>query len=264
MALDESAIRQLRRARDQLENPSLAARIADLAGVSIEHGFELLPEGWRRQVQGATRAALEAALEVAVRSLGRSPGGPGVVVHRWAATFSGGVGGAFGLPALALELPVSTTIMLRSIAGIAAGEGENLADAQARLECLRVLAIGGRPHAADAAETGYFAARAALARAVSDAAAHVARQGLAGGSAPVLVRLVSQIGARFSVVVSEKAAAQAVPVIGALGGAGLNRVFIDHFQAVAQGHFTVRRLERSWGEATVRDQYRRLEAGPPG
>lgn len=249
----------LAEARTLLENPSLAARIADLAGSPIEYGFELLPDGWRRRVHDATRVALERALSLAVESLHRSPArARGATMHRWAATVSGGVGGAFGLPALALELPVSTTIVLRSIAEIAAEQGEDLNLAEARLQCLQVLALGGPSPADDAAEAGYFAARAALARAVSEAASHVARSGLAGGSAPALVRLISQIGARFSIVVSEKAAAQAVPVVGALGGAWLNRIFIDHFQAVARGHFTVRRLERAWGSDLVREQYRLL------
>ena len=255
--------RALAEARRLLENPSLAARIADLAGSPIEYGFELLPDGWRRRVNDATRLALESALKLAVGSLDRSPMiARGETVHRWAAMASGGVGGAFGLPALALELPVSTTIMLRSIAEIAAGQGEQLVSPEARLECLQVLALGGSSPSDDAAETGYFAARAALARAVSEAAAHIARQGVGQGSAPVLVRLISQIAARFSIVVSEKAAAQAVPVIGALGGAWLNRVFIDHFQSVARGHFTIRRLERAWGMELVPAQYRALQTVP--
>ncbi len=252
-------LRSLAEARALLESPSLAARIADLAGSPIEYGFERLPDGWRQRLHGATRAALERALDLAVKSLHRSPRrARGRSAHRWAATLSGGVGGAFGLPALVLELPISTTIMLRSIAEIAVAEGEDLVLPEARLQCLQVLALGGPSPADDAAETGYFAARAALARAVSEAAAHVARHGLAGGSAPVLVRLVSQIGARFSIVVSQKAAAQAVPVVGALGGAWLNRIFIDHFQAIARGHFMVRRLERAWGKDVVREQYRLL------
>jgi hypothetical protein len=50
------------------------------------------------------------------------------------------------------------------------------------------------------------------------------------------------------VVVTQKVAAQALPVVGALGGAAVNYAFIEHFQDVAQGHFTVRRLERVYGK----------------
>jgi hypothetical protein len=254
--LPEPARRDLTRARARLEHPSLAARIADLAGSPIEHGFELLPRGWHERVNAATQAALRRSLEMAMVSLDHGPERiRGASVHRWAAMVSGGVGGALGLPALAVELPLSTTIIMRSIAETARAHGEDLDRPEARLQCLQVLALGGPTDADDAAETGYFAARAALARAISEAATHLARHGAASASAPVLVRLISQLGARFSVVVSEKAAAQAVPMIGALGGAWINRVFIDHFQNIAEGHFTIRRLERDWGVEAVRAEY---------
>jgi hypothetical protein len=53
-------------------------------------------------------------------------------------------------------------------------------------------------------------------------------------------------------------AAQTIPVIGALGGAAINYAFIDHFQSVARGHFTVRRLERKYGKDLIFNVYQRL------
>jgi hypothetical protein len=53
-------------------------------------------------------------------------------------------------------------------------------------------------------------------------------------------------------------AAQTVPVVGALGGAAVNYAFIQHFQEVARGHFTVRRLEGAHGKDVVRTEYERL------
>jgi hypothetical protein len=38
----------------------------------------------------------------------------------------------------------------------------------------------------------------------------------------------------------------------------VNYAFIEHFQDVARGHFTVRRLERAYGEELVRSEYERL------
>ncbi len=108
------------------------------------------------------------------------------------------------------------------------------------------------------AESGYFAARTALASAVTEAAKHLAKKGLAKGSAPALVRLVALIGSRFGVVVSEKAAAQAIPVLGAAGGALINTIFIGHYQEMARGHFIVRRLEKIHGGDTVRLAYEEL------
>jgi hypothetical protein len=63
------------------------------------------------------------------------------------------------------------------------------------------------------------------------------------------------VASRFSINVSEKAAAQAVPVVGAIGGAIINTLFIDHFQDMAKGHFVVRRLERSHGREAIERAY---------
>jgi hypothetical protein len=59
-------------------------------------------------------------------------------------------------------------------------------------------------------------------------------------------------------VVTQKVAAQALPVVGALGGAAVNYAFIEHFQEVARGHFTVRRLERFYGQDEIRTEYDRI------
>jgi len=257
MALSDSELAELAQAKRILEHPGLAARLAALAGSPLEKGMKLLPSGWRDRVHAATQAALTKALDVAVSSLGERGARPSRDrLHKLAAAASGAVGGAFGLPALALELPVSTTLMLRSIADIAAAHGENLRDAETRLACLTVFALGStRDTSDDAAESGYFAARSALAAAVTEATKHLAQKGFAKSGAPALVRLIALIGSRFGIVVSEKAAAQALPIIGAAGGALINTVFIDHYQDMARGHFTVRRLERLHGEDAVRAAY---------
>lgn len=83
--------------------------------------------------------------------------------HKLAAGASGAAGGLFGLPALAVELPISTTIILRSIADIARSEGEDLSLPDTKFQCLQVLALGGKTSGDDGFETSYFAARTALA-----------------------------------------------------------------------------------------------------
>jgi hypothetical protein len=168
---------------------------------------------------------------------------------------TGATGGAFGLPALLVELPVSTTVMLRSIVDVARSEGERIKELETKLACIEVFALGGPSKRDDATETGYFAVRAALATTVSEAVQYLAEKGLAREGAPALVRFIAQVAGRFGVVVSEKAAAQAVPIIGAVGGAAVNLVFIKHFQDMARGHFIVRRLERAHGQDVVRSAY---------
>ncbi|MFA5866252.1 MAG: EcsC family protein [Phycisphaerae bacterium] len=123
------------------------------------------------------------------------------------------------------------------------------------MACIEVFALGGVSKTDDASETGYFAVRAALTRSISQAAEYIAEKGLAEEGAPAIVRLIVQISERFSIQVSEKAAAQAVPVIGAAGGAIINNLFMDHFQNMARGHFIVRRLERKYGKDVVKKMY---------
>jgi hypothetical protein len=104
-------------------------------------------------------------------------------------------------------------------------------------------------------ETSYYAARAFLAKAVGEAAQFLAERGAARGSSPVIIELITAIGSRFGIVVSEKVAAGAIPVIGAIGGAALNLAFMQHFQQVAESHFAIRRLERAHGPAEVHRVY---------
>jgi len=259
MSLSAAEIDDLRTARLLLENPGLAARISNMVGSPIERGFAMLPKSWNQVVNDATRKSLEKALDVALWTMDDSqPQSPSNWWHKLAVGTTGAAGGAFGLPALTVELPVSTTIMLRSIADIARSQGEDLKSNDARLQCIQVLGLGGTSKSDDGAETGYFAARAAMAKAVSDAAAYLAGQGIAQKGAPAIVRLITQVASRFSIVVSQKAAAQAVPVVGALGGAVINTIFIDHFQDMGKGHFIVRRLERIHGPAAIERMYREL------
>jgi hypothetical protein len=118
--------------------------------------------------------------------------------------------------------------------------------------------LGGRAGSADASETGYFAVRGMLAKSVTEAARFIAERGIVEEGAPVLVRFITLVASRFGVVLTQKFAAQALPLVGALGGASVNYVFIEHFQEMAQGHFTVRKLERTYGKDIVRAEYERL------
>ena len=245
-----------------LNSPSLAIRLANSVGAPIERFMQRLPESWSQGVHRAASAAIERALDAAISSLG--PAGNGAtadLMHKLGCGVSGGVGGFFGIGALAVELPISTTIMLRSIAEIARSQGEDVSQPETRIACLEVFALGGLSNRDDSAEAGYYAVRAALAAAVREATEFIMERGVAGRGAPVLARLVGQIASRFGVAVSEKAMAQAVPVIGAAGGAAINLVFIDHFQNMARAHFTVRRLERIYGTETIRAEFDRAVPG---
>jgi hypothetical protein len=184
--------------------------------------------------------------------------------HRVAATVAGGIGGAFGLAGLAVELPVTTSILFRSIAAIASDFGENLNDPQVRLECLTVFSLGGARADENAMDATYITARLGLASLVREAAQVVASQGskgvaemLARGTSPVLMNLLGRIGARFNLVLSEKFVAQSLPVIGIATGAAVNNAFAGHFNTVARYHFGIRKLERQFGQELVHAEYRK-------
>ena len=244
----------------RLESPGLVARLAALAGKPVGLIQSALPATASTAVAKLAKRALERALDVALFSLQNRSIIGGRKLHSGLACASGAIGGAFGLAALAVELPVSTTIMLRAIAAIAQEEGEDLADPRTGLACLEVFALGGPTADETGAETDYFAVRAMLARGLVEIADFTIDKGAIGESAPFLARFVTQIAARLGVVVSEKVAAQAVAVLGAVGGAAVNLAFIEHFQDVASGHFTVRRLERVYGVEVVRGEYDRLKS----
>lgn len=249
-------LRDLRHAKRLLEQTSLAIRISNVVGIPIERGIELLPKRASELVTGATRRALQTALRFALMTLEDDPGERSAdLLHKVLVTATGAGGGLFGMPALAIELPLTTTIMLRSIADVARSEGERITAPDTKLACLQVFALGGRAKNDDAAESAYFAIRATLARALAEAAQFMTEKGLAQEGAPALVRFIVQIAARYGVVVSEKTAAQALPLIGAAGGAVVNALFMDHFQDVARGHFIVRRLERDYDHEIVRRAY---------
>jgi hypothetical protein len=247
----------LRRAVAALERQSFAGRVSRLAGRQMGIASSPLPPQVKEMATAAARKALATALNVALSSLEGSPQGDSTRLHRRLAAFAGGIGGAVGLASLPIELPLSTTIMLRSIADIARNEGESLREPETGLACLEVFALGG--HTDDNVfEGGYLAVRGLLAKSVSDAARHVAARGVAQESAPALVRLISQLSSRFGVVVSQKIAAQAVPIIGAVSGAAINLAFTEHFQTLARGHFAMRRLERVYDPVMVRAHYARI------
>jgi hypothetical protein len=93
---------------------------------------------------------------------------------------------------------------------------------------------------------------------MTEAGKYLVEHGLASSGAPVFVRFLAKIASRYSIHVSEKAAAQAIPLLGAAGGATINLLFMDHFQSMARGHFIVRRLERTYGKELIRETYRGL------
>lgn len=270
--LSDEDLAALTEAVRELEHMSFALHLANLLGRQIGQVGKLVPPAVTGLVNRAAEAAIKNAFHLALRSLGpqsQDPFNKGTFTkgalngtrrfHKAAVVLSGAAGGAFGLASLPVELPLSTMLILRSIADIARHEGEDLSEPDTLLACLQVFALGSREDGSgDFTESGYFATRGLFAKSVSEAARYLVGRAATDEASPILVRFLTQIGARFGVVVSQKLAVQAVPVLGAAGGAAVNYAFLTHFQRIAHGHFTVRRLERIYGREAIHAEYELL------
>jgi hypothetical protein len=257
--LRDRDLEDLRRAKTFLVSPSLTARLGELIGGPIERSLRLLPRNWNNKVSQATETALFRALQLSVSTMGRGETRRSRDwLHKATVVASGAVAGVFGFYSVIVELPFSTTVMLRSIADIARSEGHDLSLVETKLACLEVFALGGGGLASDSAETGYWAIRAALAVTMREAASHIATKGLTQRGAPPLVRLIAGISSRFGAVVTAQAAALAIPVAGAVSGGAVNYLFANHFQNLARAHFIIKRLEGEYGMASVREAYDNL------
>ncbi len=236
-ALDAGAQRELADALARLERGrGLIVRMADMLGgaVNLAGRFGLRQLGVTRLVQskvtGVAEAALARAYDVAILGLARSPPGASILT-RAAVIGSGAVSGFIGLAGFVPDATFTTLAIMREIARIARAEGEDLSTDEARRACLEVFAFRSEADE-DESELGYFSARFAL----------------QGGT---FTRLIAEVASRYGVVLGEKFSLQAVPVAGAVAGASLNGAFMDHYRNLARAHFTIRRLERSFGREVV-------------
>jgi hypothetical protein len=261
MTLPPAQQKELERAVALLESPRFAIRLANIAGKPLDSILGAVP-GLNGALHGVLRNAILRCLTVAIESQDAEAFAPSSWRPKALTGLSGGIGGMFGALALPVELPFTMTLMLRAIADIARHNGEDLRALEPRLACLQVFALGDRKSDAGAA-VSYYAARTTLIKLTGDVMASLVERTALDASAPAVTRLVTEVVSRFGLVLSERAAAGAIPLLGALGGATLNVMFMDHFERVAQAHFTLRRLERVYGSEVIAELYR-VAAGGAG
>src|SRR5258706_16420539 len=98
MPLTPADLQQLKAAKNLLENPGIAAKLAAVVGSPLEKGLKMLPKRMQGGVHKATQSALMKALNLAVTSLGKNPGDlpSRDKIHKLAAAASGAAGGALG------------------------------------------------------------------------------------------------------------------------------------------------------------------------
>lgn len=263
----------LKMAVELLESPSITAKISDILGSPIEEAVKHLPVSVAKKIKEAVEAALYKAVDAALWSLDNKPNkSASTKLHKLYAAGSGALGGAFGFSALFIELPISTTIMMRSVADVARSEGFDLNQFSTKHACIEVFAMGGNTKKDDAADAGYYVVRGfttetvrQLSKELSEIAAKQATEGVdkvtSTQAGKWLAELIQKVAARFGIVITEKFAVQAVPVIGAVTGATINTLFTDFYQNIARGHFIIKRLEKKYGYDHIKSEYKMILNG---
>lgn len=228
------AIGRLRASRGLVvRGADLLAGVFGVAASAGVRGARLSPLLGRR-MRRASELALRRAFDVAVLGLGRKRRFAIRRGARLAVVASGAIGGFTGMAGFVPDIAFTTLVIMRAIAEIARAEGEDLAAEAARQACLEVFAFGGTELGLEEdTDISYWSAR------------------LVFQGRPIVL-LFSEIASRYGLRVSQKLALQAMPVVGAAGGALVNSVFFQHYRAVAQVHFVIRRLERQYGPEAVR------------
>ncbi len=197
-------------------------KLLNALGGSAESLLEQLPEPIRNGLTGATEQALWVAMGAAQGSRRAVPD-QAPWVNTAVTTAMGAAGGLGGLSTALVELPATTTLLLRSIQGAAAREGFDPAEENVKFDCVRVLSAAGPLSHDDGADLGFFSVRLTL-------------------TGPAMQKLIAAVAPRLSVVLGQKLAAQSVPVLGALAGGGTNYVYTRYYQQIAHVHFGLRRL----------------------
>lgn len=253
-------------AKSTLENVGLIMQGLNFVGDKIEKAVQLIPPRTQEWIAKKTNSILMSIISNNLKSMskGKVKTHPLNKTYKSVVAASGFGFGFLGAPGFAFDLAISTKFMMRSILDIARSKGEDLTDIETQLSCIEVFALGGKSKNDDGMNTSYYATRMALSSSIKAASKYVAETGatkiiekMATGTP--LMQLIAKIASRYEAAAIEKFAAEGFPIVGAVGGASINLIFIHHFQKMAEAHFTIRQLERKYGEETIREKYREIK-----
>jgi hypothetical protein len=260
----------LKMSKNNMENLGFAIKAVNSVGSVAEATIKFLPEKVLTKLQKSTKSILLGVVKTNLLTIQKHQTfkKPSKIMYKSIVTGTGAVSGFFGSStglgtAIFLgELTLTTKFLMRSIMDIARSEGEDIYTLEGQLACLEVFALGGSSKDDDSLETSYYATRTALNSSLQKVTASglkTALDGMVASASSIgsksITNFVSKIAARFSILLSEKFVAQIVPVIGAATGGTLNYIFVEHFQKMATAHFTIRRMERTYGEDVVKKIY---------
>ncbi|MCJ8140155.1 EcsC family protein [Falsirhodobacter halotolerans] len=232
----EAEIAALSRRARQAGGPLM--KVISFAGSRAEGLMAHIPDAMRTRIEDATAFGLRRCYSAAnmARSSTRLPAS-GKHGHRIAAVLSGGAGGLGGLPSAVVELPATVSIFFAAIQKVAVEYGFDPNDEAVRLECLRVFGSGTPFEEDDGVNTAFLASRLAM--------TGIGAQGM-----------IATIAPRLAAVLSQKLAAQTVPVLGAVTGATVNLAFITYYQELAHVRFGLLKLAKAHPEGEVMQAFR--------
>ncbi|MEO8245149.1 MAG: EcsC family protein [bacterium] len=216
-------------------------RIVNRLGGGIEAQLAKLPDAVRTELERVVQAALLRAHGVA--AVGRLAPDLGPRGATFAAMATGAAGGAAGLAGSLVELPVTITVILHAIRREAQAAGYDPDREAIRLACLEVFAAGSPLRGDDGVNTAFLSARMAV----------------SGGT---IQRVLAVVVPRLTMVLGEKLALQAVPVVGAVTGAALNAMFLNYYREVARIRFRLMRLSEVHGAEAVLSGFADAQAKP--
>lgn len=248
IALSEDVRREISLIAKQYNSANnLMMKLINMAGSKVEAAMNTLPKNWQSQFNGIVESALmksyntatwtnasiepKGAIDKALRKVS------GDIAHRIAATTSGAFGGIAGAASSWAEIPIAVTLIFRSIQNIAVEYGEDPSNEDVKLECLKVFGSGGPMNSDESIDVSFIGAKVSL----------------TGAS---VQKLIAGIAPKFGAMLSQKLAAQTVPVIGALSGAGINYTFITYYQQMAHVRFKLRKLAAEHGIEAVLGEFK--------
>jgi hypothetical protein len=277
MEMNEEDLVFLEEAYEFLENTSFVTKITDFVGKPIEIGMKSLPVSAQEKIASVSETALTSSLSMAHKTLMKVESGDDLksknkeslinrVGHDIATMATGAVGGFFGLPGLVIELPITTTLIMRSILSQGRSYGD-MSEEELITNGLYVFSLGSlKSNDDDEMDSAYYSSRIAMDLAIKQASEYILKntgkallKNIEQGSAPIILELVTKIAQRFEIVVTEKMLAESLPIVGAIGGAGINLLFTDFFTQSAKYHFGLKGLELKYGLEVVQLEYQKFK-----
>ena len=217
---------------------SVGLQVLNMLGGQAENLLERLPDGVKLRLESVAERALTLSLGAAARSRAVVPDQQSWL-NKAMTTALGAAGGSGGLPSALAEAPITVTVLMRAMLGIAAEYGFDPESDEVAHECLMIFAAAGPLADDDGADIGFLAARATL-------------TGAGVGA------LIARVAPRVATVLGQKLASQTVPVLGAVSGAAVNYAYTSYYQEMAHVRFHLLRLERDtgWSRAQLQEGLR--------